>query len=133
MTRVIRVTGALPQEILITEDPRSCYELVKVINTGRLVVGQGDQNQGASAPQRALALPAQAALAVLTAPPPPLLTELSYDTIYGLAQGLTLEQMALRVGISRRCVCKNLEHLKERFQVNTREEILMRAMEMGIL
>ncbi len=72
-------------------------------------------------------------MAGLTAPPPPLLDEFSYDTIFGLAKGLTLEQMAVQACMSRRMVCKHLEYLKARLNVSTREEIILRAVDMGIL
>jgi DNA-binding NarL/FixJ family response regulator len=133
MTRLILVIDTFPQGLFITDDPRPMHELVKVINTGNMIVGLGEVNLGGPALQRAIALPSKTTVAVLTAPPPTLLTAQNYDTIYSLAQGLTLEQMALHANLSRRTVCKNLANLKERLHVSSREEILLRAVEMGIL
>ncbi len=133
MTRVILVTGAAPQGIIITSDPRPLHELVKVVNTARRSVTLSDVTLAGPAPRRALALPSHATLAVLAAPPPPMLNATSYDMIYWLARGLTLEQIALQAKISRRTACNYLETLKKSLNVSTREEILMRAVEMGIL
>ncbi len=132
MTRVILVTGDARQGIIITSDPRPLYELVKVVNTARQAVSLSNVKLAGPAPRRAVALPSHATLAVLTAPPP-MLNEAGYDMIYWLANGLTLDQIAVQAGISRRMVSYQLEQLKEYMHVSTREEILMRAVDMGIL
>ncbi len=55
MTRVILVIDTMPQGIFITDDPRPTHELVKVINTGKLIVGLGEVNLGG--PDRPAAAP----------------------------------------------------------------------------
>lgn len=133
MTHVILVIGAMPQGVVMIDDPRTSYELVKIVNTGRLIISLDKVERGKPVSQRALALHSWSALAVLTTPPPPRLTESNYDMIFGLSKGLTIDQIAVQSRVSRRLVCSNLAYLKMRFDVATREEILMRAVELGIL
>jgi DNA-binding CsgD family transcriptional regulator len=128
MTRLILVTeGGASSQHATVEDPRPWHELVKAIHTGKLIV------TGVPTPQRALVLPERAALAVVNDLPPVLLTEKQYDILFLIARGLTLGQISLEMHISTRMVSKHLENIKAAFNVWTREEALMKAVELGLL
>ncbi len=134
MTRIILVLDTQPQATYITDDPRPVRELIKLINTGRLVVGLGEINLGGGPVQQyAVGVPSQNTVTVTRAPLPVRLSRRHYDVLHALADGKTSDQIALRYGLRRRTVYLYVYELKQRFGVQTREELLVRAAEMGLL
>jgi DNA-binding CsgD family transcriptional regulator len=134
MTRLILVIDAPSQATYITDDPRPVRELLILINTGKLVVGMGDINLGGGPIQQfARGVPSQNTITVVKALPPVRLSRRHYDVLHSLADGKTVDQIALRYGLRRRTVYVYIHQLKQRFGVQTREEVLVRAAEMGLL
>jgi DNA-binding CsgD family transcriptional regulator len=134
MTRIILVIDTQPQATYITDDPRPVRELIKLINTGRMVVGLGEINLGGGPVQQyAMAMPSQNTITVMKAPVPVRLSRRLYDVLHSLADGKTGDQIALKYGLGPRTVSLYTYELKKRFGVQTREELLVRAAEMGLL
>ena len=134
MTRIILVLDTQPQATYITDDPRPVRELIKLINTGKMVVGLGEINLGGGPVQQyAYAMPSQNTVNVIKALPPVHLSPRLYDVLHGMAEGKTCEQIALKLGITHRTVTLYAYEIRQRFGVETREEVLVRAAEMGLL
>lgn len=132
MTRIILVIDTQPQATYITDDPRPVRELIKLINTGHLVIGLGDINLGGPAQQYAMAMPSQNTITVMRAPAPVRISPRHYDVLYGLADGKTCDQIAMKYHLHRRTVFKYVSELKQRFDVQTRDELLICAAGMGL-
>ena len=134
MTRIILVIDTNPQATYIIDDPRPVRELVKLINTGHMVVGLGEINLGGGpAQQYAMATPSQNTITVVKAAVPVHLSPRHYDVLHDLADGKTCDQIALKHKLRRRTVFNYMYELKERLDVRTREELLVRAAELGLL
>ncbi|MEN6408908.1 MAG: helix-turn-helix transcriptional regulator [Anaerolineaceae bacterium] len=65
--------------------------------------------------------------------PPVTLSAREAQVLSGLAQGLTVKQMSLRMGVERRTVFLHLARLKSRLGASTREQCVARAAALGIL
>ncbi len=131
MTRIVLIIDSNPSATYISDDPRPVRELITLINTGQMVVGLGDINLGGPPQQYASALPSQNTITVITAPPPIHLSPRHFKILHALADGKTLADIALSTNLSSRTVHQYLVELKQRFNVNTREELLVRATELG--
>lgn len=134
MTRIILALDNQAQSTFITNDPRPVRELIKLINSGKMVVGLGEINLGGGPLQQyAVGIPSQNTITVMQADPPVHLSPRQYDILYSLAEGKSTSEIGLRYNLTQRTVYRYVQELKERFGVHTREEILMRAVEMGLL
>jgi DNA-binding CsgD family transcriptional regulator len=109
-------------------------ELIKLINTGQLIVGLGEINLGGGpAQQVAMAMPSQNAVTVTKALLPIHLTPRHYDVLHSLADGKTCERIARKYHLTVRTVYQYIYEIKQRFGVKSREEALVRAAELGLL
>ncbi len=134
MTRIILVLGNENDSTFITDDPRPVRELIKLINTGRFIVGLGEINLGGGPIQQyAMAAPSQNTITVVKGLVPVRLSPRHYSMLHCLADGKTIDQIAMRYRLRPRTVYHYLVELKQRFDVKTREELLVRAVELGLL
>ncbi len=131
MTRIVLIIDSNPSATYISDDPRPVRELITLINTGQMVVGLGDINLGGPPQQYATALPSQNTITVVTAPPPVQLSPHHFKVLHGMADGKTVAEMARAFNISTRTVQQYIYEVKERFGADSREELLVRATELG--
>lgn len=132
MTRIILVLNPDKQETYTFEDSRSHRELVKAINTGELVIGEG-RIQPLPEQQWAMSHFATNVITVVPQPPPIALTRRQYDVLFGLYDGLDAAKIAENLGISRRTVYMNISHLKERLQSYSRFHLVGQAVKNHLL
>ncbi len=119
MTRIIVVIDAKRKINQTIEDPRTPFELIRLITArGLAVVGA----QPGRSPT-----PAGDSGAVVR------LTRRQCEVLFGLADGMKGAQIAHRLGVSRRTVYEYINDLKERFNVRTKEEVLVLAAQYGLL
>jgi DNA-binding NarL/FixJ family response regulator len=118
--------------IYLDDDPRSMRELIKLINTGELQIG-ADEVRLDGAHQWTMGHPPLHVITVITGYPPVMLTPRLYDVLYGIADGKKASQIAQEMGIACRTVYEYTALLKERFGVQSKEELIVKAMEIGIL
>ena len=132
MTRIYFIVDVESMIFYIDDDPRSMRELIKLINTGALKVGE-DEVRVEGLSQWAMGhWPVHAITVLLGEAPVPLSARL-YDVMYGIADGMTASQIAQSLGISTRTVYEYTALLKERFDVHSKEEMIVKAMQLGIL
>lgn len=131
-TMILLIIDPDEPRLAMIEDPRPIDELIKLINTGQLVVG-ADQPGVAGRRQWAFRLDPAKMISVALEPPPVELSPRLYDVLFGLAQGLFAEQIAAQLGISRRRVYECFHLLKERFQVSNNLQLLVKAIDCGYL
>lgn len=154
MTRIILVHEtdiAAEPDVFAFEDPRSHREIIKAVNTG--LEAAALVWDAAPAPQSAAVrpafvpargnhhVPAQWAVShepvdtvtVMERRPPVLLTPRQYDVLFGLADGLSVPQIAHRLRIAQRTGYLYLAELKERFGAQSTAQLVARALEENML
>ena len=132
MTRIIFVVNIEIGMMYIIDDPRSIRELIKLINTGALKVGEGEVRvEGLS--QWAVGHPTVHAITVLFGEAPVALSARLYDVLYGIADGKLAAEIGQDLGITPRTVYEYTALLKERFGVRSKEEMILKALKTGIL
>ncbi len=133
MSQMILVIDPVNHCTYSIDDPRAARDLREMIYAGGSLVGVGEIWRAARAQPWASGLEGQRVLVVVLGDPPVLLSSRHYGVLMGMAQGLKCEQIARRLNISRRTVYEYIHDLKERFQVQTREEVLVQAAQRGML
>lgn len=148
LTRIILVheTGIADEpDVFHCEDPRPHRAIVKAVNTGAQVIGLEPDPTGGEARvtvrARQTGEPWQWAVShdpidsvtVVEQLPPVLLSPRQYDVLFGLADGLSVEQIARRLSISARTGYLYLAELKERFGAQSTAQLVARAMEVSML
>lgn len=133
MTRIIVVVDTRTTTTCTVEDPRSRRELVKAINTGKLIAGKLQLNLKRGTPQWATSQPPLDAVTVRLRRPPVELSPRMYDVLYCVADGLTPVQIAYRLKLSRRTVYLYLKTLRQRFDAVNLNALVSRAYQEGIL
>src|SRR5690242_2631939 len=103
MTQILLIVDADEGELFAQEDPRPGRELVRLINTGKLVVGRSALVR-AGEPQSARRVAGLEVVTVTFGPPPVKLSPRMYEVLFGLMDGLTAEEIAARLGISPRMI-----------------------------
>jgi DNA-binding CsgD family transcriptional regulator len=132
---VTRIIVILAPEFCATytiDDPRSPRELAAAINTGKYIVGEGEFYMECSRQWAMLHRPLQVITVVLE-PPPVELSPRQYDVLYGLSDGKDAAQIAAELNITTRTVYALTAALKERFGVNSKEEMLTLADSYGFI
>lgn len=132
MTRILFIVNQKIMLFYIVDDPRPMRELIKLINTGEMLVG-ADEVRVAGMRQWAMGHAPLHVITVIFGEPPVSLTPRLYDVLYGIAEGKQAAQIAAGMGIARRTVYEYTALLKERFGVQSKEEMIVKAMETGIL
>ena len=132
MTQILLVLYQDANYLIFYEDPRSHLQLVKDINTGAFVVGEG-RDVPAGTRQWAMSQLPIDLITVVPEPPPVQLTARHYDVLFRLASFKRASVIATELNISRRTVYAYIAEMKERFQAKSREELLANAREMGML
>jgi DNA-binding NarL/FixJ family response regulator len=131
MTHILLVINAQFMAVLWQLDSRTTRELVMAINTGALRVG--DNFFTTPVQQSACAVPEQDTVVVTYAPPAFELTPRLYQTLWGLADGKTAEEIANELNIKTRTVYLHYARLKERFGAVSIAEVLDLADEYGLI
>lgn len=132
MTRIYFIVNIEMMMFYITDDPRPMRELIKLINTGELLIGE-DEVRLEGAHQWAMGQSPLHVITVILGYPPVILTPRLYDVLYGIADGKKASQIAHEMGIGCRTVYEYTAILKERFGVQSKEELIVKAMDTGIL
>lgn len=115
------------------DDPRAARDLRQMVYAGGSLVGVAEIWRAARAQPWASGLEEARVLVVVLGDPPVLLSSRHYGVLIGMAQGLKTDQIARRLNISRRTVYEYISDLKDRFNVQTREEVLVQAAQRGML
>ena len=131
MTHILLVINAQFMALMWELDSRSTRELVIAINTGALRIG--DRYFATLAQQSACAIPEQDTVVVTYASPAFELTLRLYQTLWGLADGKTADEIASELNIKPRTVYLHIARLKERFGAVTIAEVLALADEYGLI
>jgi DNA-binding CsgD family transcriptional regulator len=131
MTHILLVIEAGFTALHWEQDPRTPREVVMAINMGRLRIGDGLFSTPAE--QSACALIELDVVVVTYEPPEVVLTERLYQTLWGLADGQSAEELARDLNIKRRTVYLHYARLKECFGVETLAEVLDLADELGLV
>ncbi len=132
MTRICMVVNPEFCMTYTIDDPRPMRELVKLINTRKMVVGKGEMNMDGER-QNAIPLTSVNVVLVLLENPPVELTPRHYDVLYGLADSKPARQIAEELGIGRRTVYEYIEDLKLRLEANSKWQIVAKAIDLHIL
>lgn len=132
MTQILLVLNQEANYLTFYEDPRSHLQLVKAINTGAFVVGEGRDVPYGTHEWAMSQLPIDL-ITVVPEPPPVLLTARQYDVLFRVAAQKRASAIARELRISRRTVYEYIFELKERFHAFSRQELIDRAREMGML
>ncbi len=132
MTRILLIVDANTHATYINEDPRSARELAVAINTGKLRIGE--ENLVFEC-ERQWAIPISGFEMVVVVPqtPPALLTQRQYEVLFGLSDGLSAQEIADDLGISRRMVYDYTAALRKAFGKETQREMLASAYEAGLI
>lgn len=131
MTRILILLHADYSACSWAEDPRSARELVMAINTGALRVGEDTFDTRAD--QSACSLPELGLVVATFDPPEVILTPRLYQALWHIADGKTAPEMARELNIQPRTVYQHYARLKERFEVETMEEVLILAYQYGLV
>lgn len=131
MTHILLIVNAPYLATMWQLDPRPPRELIKEINTGHLRIG--GEVFDTITEQSACAIPENDTVVVTFCPPAYRLTPRLYQTLWGLADGKTAEEIAAELNITARTVYLHTARLKERFDVQTIEELLRLADEHGLI
>jgi DNA-binding CsgD family transcriptional regulator len=132
VTRIILIVMPEVHATYTIDDPRPPREVLAAINTGQFRVGDGEvciEGLG----QWAMLHPPLNVVTVVLEPPPVALTPRQYDVLFGLADGKTAAQIGADLGITARTVYAVTTEIKDRFGLDTKEEIIIRAQEMGLI
>lgn len=146
MTRIILVLDLVEQGLYVSDDPRPPREIVMAINSGLSWVGAG-RPSGDDAPanvsgkgrwpheatQWAMAHPGVDTVTVLFQPPPVQLTYQQYRVLYALADGRDDNEIAAEFNLPVRSIYRDVLKLKQRFGVETRLDLLKKAVELGMV
>lgn len=132
MTRIQFVFSLETNGTTILEDPRPAHELVRLINTGKLTIG-GDEMQPPRQRQYAIAAPELPLVIVFRCPPPIRLNSRHYEILFAMFEGEPAAATARRLGISRRTVYAYIAELKEIIGEYGRNELLQKAVSLGLL
>ena len=133
MTRIFLVFTAEFRMPYIVDDPRSPRELVKAINTGKLVVGKSEFSLPEGTRQWAMIQPPHPMITVVLDAPPVELTPRLYDVLYGLADGKDTLHIARELELTTRTVYAYIAELKNRFGARSRMQLIAQAVECGIV
>jgi hypothetical protein len=114
------------------EDERPARELMMLVNTRQVRIGQGrvllDHR-----PQYAMALHEFSMISVSLTPPPFALTQPLYSLLWALAGGQTAEEMASEFALSPHYVQERLGDLRLAMESVSNEEVLAKAKEYCLL
>lgn len=132
MTRIYFVINPIYPSMYIDDDPRPPRELVKLINTAQIQIG-ADEVVLEGTHQWAMAHAPKNFITVIIGVPPVRLSPRQYDVLYGIADGKRAAQIASDLGIGRRTVYEYTALIKERFGVRSKEEVIYKAIDSGIL
>lgn len=112
-------------------DARTHRELVKAINTGKLVIGSGAW-QLFKPRQWAQSRHPSDFVSVRYGTPPIQLSPRHYDVLFGLVDGLTIQEISLRLSLTTRTVYRYVAELKQRFGTDTPAQMIALAVQMGL-
>lgn len=134
MTRVILIIDMDNEAVWVGDDPRPGRELVMLINTGQWAAARGRLPPELLARgQWATYHPGVDTVTVMLQPPPVHLPLRQYQVLYGLVEGKTPARIAYELGITTRTVYLHIAGLKERFQVGSRSELVVAALELRMV
>lgn len=114
------------------EDPRPPREVVMLVNTGQLKIGGGWLRIDGYE-QSACYLPDVELVLVEFYPPDIRLSPRLYEVLFALADGKRAEETAREMGIKPRTVYFHYNELKERLGAANRTEIIVKAIEYGLI
>lgn len=130
MTYIIYIDTATPK-VTKFEDPQTPRELVKQINCDTYPVHFNKKPWGGPHVWATIHRSIDSVI-VVPALPKVRLTPRLYDVLFLIVDGMTVEQIALALGLRVRSIYYYEGMLKERFGVCTRSEMVFAATEYGI-
>lgn len=133
MSRWIMIVDPANHRTYGIDDMHVLHDLRRMVQSGETLLGESEIWQTLGARPWPLSPLRQPVMVIVLGSPPVMLSGRHYSVLLGLARGQKSDQIARRLGISRRTVYEYINDLKARFQVQSRSEVLVQAMHCGML